>query len=370
MLQLSSELSLSCFSDSYAAARQRFVAIYRQLPLSLQKGLQEYIHPLTGPTGEILASDVAYLGQREQPQQLLVLISATHGVEGFAGSAIQADCLPLLAEVLAQNESLGAVIIHALNPWGFAWLRRYDHEGIDLNRNFIDFSKPLPDNEEYEALHASLTSADLLQQTSLSGLWQATGLPAFTEVVTRGQYHHADGCFFGGSGPSWSRRMLQGVGSAEPFARAERIAVLDLHTGLGPYGYGELINDHLPGTSGDACVRRWYGANACSAQLGESVSTLKNGLLDFYWHEVIGDRGCFVTLEFGTYAADQLLTTLLQEQVYHATSSGEGKPRDLDNPHVQALRDFFYPKEASWQQQVLFRGRQAVSLAVQGLLHD
>lgn len=369
MLQLSAELNLSCFNDTFAAARQRFVTGYRQLPPSLQKGLNEFPHPLQGPSGEVLACDVGYLGQHEFPQRVLVLISGTHGVEGFAGSGIQADCLPLLAEVLAEQESLGVVVVHALNPWGFAWLRRCDHEGIDLNRNFVDFSQALPINKEYEDLHDRLCDARVLNE-DVSGLWQAQGLPAFTEIVTRGQYRHADGCFFGGTGPSWSRQMLQGIGSGELFRRAEHIAVLDLHTGLGPFGYGELINDHPPGTPGDELVRRWYGANACSAQLGESVSTLKNGLLDFYWHQVIGDRGCFVTLEFGTYSIKGLLTALLQEQAYHATRLRDGKPRDLDDPRVTALRDFFYPRERSWQQQVLFRGRQVVSLAVQGLLHD
>ena len=369
MLPLSSELSLGCFSDTFASARQRFVTSYRQLPLSLQKGLQEFPHPLAGPGGEALACDVAYLGQLELPQRLLVLISATHGVEGFAGSAIQADCLPLLAEVLGADESLGAVIVHALNPWGFAWLRRCDHEGIDLNRNFVDFRLPLPENADYEALHAKLVDQACLQPEALAGLWQAQGLAAFTEVVTRGQYQHDDGCFFGGARPSWSRQQLEQLTGSELFTQARRIAVIDLHTGLGPYGYGELINDHPPGTVGDTRVRDWYGANACSAQLGESVSTLKSGLLDFHWHEVIGDRGCFVTLEFGTHAASDLLTTLLQENIYHTMTQSEHEPRDLNNKYVQALREFFYPVEPSWQQQVLFRGRQAVAMALQGLAH-
>ena len=77
------------------------------------------------------------------------------------------------------------------------------------------------------------------------------GIDAFAEAFTRGQYRHADGCFYGGIAPSWSRTVLEQVTAAEMFANAERIAVVDLHTGLGPYGYGELINDHPPGTAGE-----------------------------------------------------------------------------------------------------------------------
>jgi hypothetical protein len=32
-------------------------------------------------------------------------------------------------------------------------LRRVNEDNIDLNRNFHDFSKPLPLSESYEALH-------------------------------------------------------------------------------------------------------------------------------------------------------------------------------------------------------------------------
>lgn len=365
MLLHAPELDPGLFPENYRAARQQFVDTYRQLPGTLQQGLQEYPHPLPGPAGEVLACDVAWLGQRVDPKALLVLVAGTHGVEGFAGSAIEVDVLRLLAGVLERHANLGVVVVHALNPWGFAWLRRYDHDGIDLNRNFVDFCQPLPDNPGYEALHAQL----LDPPAELSRLWQQTGLEEFTRIVTLGQYQHADGCFYGGKAPSWSRQVIESVAGAVTDG-VSRLAVLDLHTGLGPYGYGELINDHPPGSAGDTFVQRWYGANACSAQLGESVSTLKKGLQDFFWHEVIGDRGCFVTLEFGTYPVERLLEVLLREQATQAAFIADGRARDLTHPDVVALQQFFYPAEVSWQQQVLFRGRQAISMALQGLLSD
>ena len=368
MLRLTADINLECFQPDYSVARRRMLEVCSHIPEELVRDRQVHSHPLTGPAGESLACDVTVVGQSARPRNLLVLISGTHGVEGFAGSAIQVDCLPLLVEAVAQNASLGVVVIHAFNPWGFAWLRRSDHEGIDLNRNFADFSKPLPHNDQYEALHQRITNLARGNLDSPAPLWKESGIDAFAEVFTRGQYRHADGCFFGGNAPSWSRKVLEQVTADEIFASAERIAVVDLHTGLGPYGYGELINDHLPGTPGDEWVRRWYGDNAKSAQLGESVSTMKEGLLDFYWHRLMGERGCFVTLEFGTYDMDRLVNALLREQLYQNSIQRDGLPRDITNPDVLELRGFFYPEESSWQQQVLFRGRQVVSLACEGLL--
>jgi len=370
MLRLTAELNLECFSLDYSGAHRRMLDACSAVPRDLVQNQQIHTHPLAGPAGEALACAVTVIGQSRQPPNLLVLISGTHGVEGFAGSAIQVDCLPLLVEAVTQDASLGVVVIHAFNPWGFAWLRRSDHEGIDLNRNFTDFSAPLPENSEYEDLHRQLSEAQTKNTGDVVALWRDCGIDAFAEGFTRGQYRHADGCFFGGNAPSWSRTVLERVTADGMFANAKRIAVVDLHTGLGPYGYGELINDHPPGTAGDDRVGRWYGDNAKSAQRGESVSSMKVGLLDFYWHQLIGERGCFVTLEFGTYHLERLVSALLREQWYQNSVRQQNKARDIKNPDVQELRKFFYPEESSWQQQVLFRGRQIVSLACEGLLGE
>jgi hypothetical protein len=308
------------------------------------------------------------LGVNDAPQQLLVLISGTHGVEGFAGSAIQGDCLPLLDELLHKHPSLGVVMIHAFNPWGFAWLRRYDHEGIDLNRNFIDFSVALPENPGYEQLHSRLHSIGDVTADNLHLLWRDMTEAEFVKVITEGQYQHKDGFFFGGKAPSWSRQILEEITTDSLFDSAERIAVVDLHTGLGPYGYGEIINDHPLGSAGYDWVVNWYKENAQSTELGESVSTPKQGLVDFHWHKVIGDRGCFVTLEFGTYSMTRLLQVMIKEQYYQNELLQNGAARDLQNSNVQLLKQFFYPEETSWQQQVLFRGRQVVSMALDGIL--
>lgn len=368
MLNLMSAQDLGCFRPGFAEARQHFIDTYQQVSSGLTRSCHSYTHPLCGPQGETLTCDVIHLGQSETPQQLLVLVSGTHGVEGFAGSAIQTDCLPLLEEVLQQNHSLGVIMLHAFNPWGFAWLRRYDHEGIDLNRNFIDFTAKLPNNPEYEHLHARLLSITDTNSDNLNTLWQGMTQEDFVRVLTEGQYQHKDGFFFGGKAPGWSRKILEQVTSDPLFASAERMAVIDLHTGLGPYGYGEIINDHPVNSIGYEWVVKWYKDNAQSTELGESISTPKLGLVDFHWHKVIGDRGCFVTLEFGTYSMPRLLHAMIREQRYQNRLSQSGDTRDIQNSSVQQLKQFFYPEEASWQQQILFRGRQVISMALEGIM--
>src|SRR3546814_17702236 len=76
----------------------------------------------------------------------------THGVEGFCVSGAQIGHFRYrLFEAMPAGTR--AVMIHAINPYGFAWLRRVTEDNVDLNRNFQDFSKPLPENRPYEEIH-------------------------------------------------------------------------------------------------------------------------------------------------------------------------------------------------------------------------
>jgi hypothetical protein len=68
-------------------------------------------------------------------------------VEGFCGSGVQVFALHDQEwRDLAHAEGVAVLYIHALNPYGFSHLRRATHENVDLNRNFHDFSLPLPVN--------------------------------------------------------------------------------------------------------------------------------------------------------------------------------------------------------------------------------
>ena len=366
VLNLQSKMDLNCFKNSYQDARAAFKKSLRLIDQNLIIDSFEFQHPLKDPAGVDLFCDVVFLSQSPQPSNVLVLISGTHGIEGFTGSAVQIDSLPLLNTLLKTQPDLGIVLIHALNPWGFAWLRRCDHEGIDLNRNFIDFSQPLPENNDYKALQTKLNHTKWQNKSDLSELWTGEDFPSFVAKITQGQYSDAKGLYYGGQQPSWSQRLLNKVCVHKFITQAKHLSVIDVHTGLGPYGYGEVINDHTPNTKGFEWAKQLYGHNGCAALLGESCSAPKLGLLDYYWHKVIGDRGCFITLEYGTYAVESLISELIKEQIYH-NGLAPNQPRDLNAEAVVNLKTFFYPYEISWQQQVLFRARQIISLALLGL---
>src|SRR4051794_29482268 len=108
-------LMANCFSISYAEARNRFLTIATQKSAEITA----YKYPKLGPEDEELYVDVARLGS-PRPERALIIISGTHGVEGFAGSACQSAWLDAYTE--GQLDPLSAVyLVHSLNPFGFAW---------------------------------------------------------------------------------------------------------------------------------------------------------------------------------------------------------------------------------------------------------
>ncbi|MGY3361743.1 hypothetical protein ACVWZK_008406 [Bradyrhizobium sp. GM0.4] len=118
-----------------------------------------YPSPARGPRGTQLSTDVAWFGDR-RARSVAILISATHGVEGYCGSAAQLDWVAERGyDRLKSDEAM--LLIHALNPYGFAWDRRVTQEGCDLNRNFVDFADTPPDNAAYDLLADSFVPCEL-----------------------------------------------------------------------------------------------------------------------------------------------------------------------------------------------------------------
>ncbi len=221
------------FSMNYLEARTHFLEACKSCGATIRSYPQERINDQT-PID--LTVDTACIGPTN-PDRTLVVISGTHGVEGFCGSACQ----------IALVESEGwrhipadtsVFLIHALNPYGFASLRRVDAENIDLNRNCVnDFSELADYNPEYDALNAALNPTRWLETDPQDGdhdifnFINNYGTDKFREVVSIGQYRHPKGLFFGGRGKSWSRLVLENIVETE-FHDSRSLCILDYHTGL------------------------------------------------------------------------------------------------------------------------------------------
>ncbi len=359
-------LPIDPFEPDYASARKTFLDRAKAIGAELAT----YENPNRGPTGEALATDCAWVGAKDA-RNVLVLVSATHGVEGFCGSGAQVDWLT--------NSSAGrpadtaVLLVHAINPYGFAWLRRTTEEGVDLNRNCIDFSKPLPENRGYIELADALVPHAMDAQTLAAADARCTafrkehGERAFETARSTGQHTHPNGLYYGGVEPAWSQRTLRRICRDFHLADRDGVAVIDFHTGLGPHGYGEPIVGHRPGESGQARCRAWYGESLGEPLLGTSSSLPIAGLTQYAWAEEIGaDRLTFIALEFGTYPKDDGIRAMREEHRLHAHGRVDwNDPETLRIKH--ALRRHFHPATRAWKEMVLMRSRQVIDQALAGL---
>jgi hypothetical protein len=346
---------------SFTRQREQFLAAARAAGASLT----EYPHPLNGPFGEPLCTDVALLGD-PQAKRVLVALSGTHGVEGFYGSDCQTKWLRLLAGTPLPAD-VAVLMIHLVNPWGTAWMRRVNEDNIDLNRNYLDFTQALPDNAAYEALHEVYSCSQLQgpQREQADALLderiRAEGWSTVMSIVEGGQYRHPDGLFYGGQAPSWSNNTLRAI-LQKHLAHAQVAMIFDLHTGAGDYGHPMLMTiaqaayPALP--TAQAMFGPWLYTLLTGAgnQSDTGVAATATG----YTSQALIDALPQVYLmpfviECGTYPGEQIHTILRNDQWLHL----HGDPTDQAARQIKLdLVEQFYPADNDWQEVVWLRTRQ------------
>ncbi|MCV2354701.1 M14 family metallopeptidase [Paucibacter sp. B2R-40] len=355
------------FSQSYAQARAKFLAAAEAAGLDPEP----HWHPLLGRDGERLALDVLRHGP-SKARRLLIISSACHGVEGFAGSGIQTGLLndpSWLAEVAAQDVCV--LYLHALNPHGFSWWRRVTQEGVDLNRNWHDFHQPLPHNAGYDEIAAALLPAqwppNAASEAVLADYAARHGDKGQQQAITGGQYEHELGLFYGGRAPTWSQQTLRHV-LQEQAAGAESIAWIDLHTGLGPSGHGERIFAGQDDGRSLTRARLWWGKEVTSLLDGSSSSAPLVGLMWSVVPELFPTAEYTgIALEFGTLPLPEMLNALRAD---HWLEAHPEAPETLAQAIKRQIRDAFYVDTADWKQQLLTQARQACGQALKGLTSD
>ncbi|MBE0469241.1 MAG: DUF2817 domain-containing protein [Methyloprofundus sp.] len=354
--------SIDCFSKEYSEARDKFLMASQ----SVDGTLTAYKNTI--PDLELeLVTHVLYLGAK-QASNLLVLISATHGVEGYCGSAAQIDFLQHLPKI---DSDTAVLIIHALNPYGFAFDRRVNEDNIDLNRNFVDFTDT-PKNSDYQQLMSFLALSGLDEQGllatqhSLKHYRLDWGDTRFEQAVCGGQYSDAHGLFYGGNKASWSHQLALQLINEFHISERQKVIVVDIHSGLGPYGYGEIISDHQPDSSGAKWARQCFAHNMTEPAAGTSSSVPKHGLMDYLWHQHFPVQGCYVTLEFGTFSVDKMFAILQQENYCWHNPVSTAQKQSIQ----KQLRGYFYPEYQDWQEMVLFRCQQIITMSLKKLAHE
>ncbi len=356
----------SYFCPTYQEARDRFLSACQNAP---GVTATSYLHPMKGIAGEDLYLDAAFRGAKSA-ENIIVVTSGTHGVEGYGGSGIQIACLAGEGQ-LKIPEGTAIVYVHGVNPYGFSWNRRVNEDNIDLNRNFVDHSGgQYPENDLFPELYpyavpnswdsASISSCD--QQ--LAELKEKYGDVAVRKSLTKGQYQYPDSVHYGGNAPAWSNRTLYTV-CDELLKTARRAVLIDLHTGLGPYGYGELMTPSKPGDPDFDRLSEWLGGEVHSTTAGSSAyAGSKGSILAGFRPNNTRLEWTPVGLEFGT---------LDWATVTHAMRADiwlyvHGKPTSSRGDQIRRqVKDAFFIDEEKWKSMICRRGIDVIQRVANAL---
>lgn len=341
------------YSADYFSAKHRFLAASTRL------GLERHALQIQAPSPnhEPLTIDVAIAGA-SKPKSALVLSSGVHGVEGLFGSAVQ---LAFLDQVVAKWQApadAAIVLIHAINPYGFAWRRRFNEENVDLNRNFLlaeeKFSGSPPLSGQFRA--AMRPS----RPRTRFGFWAARmallalrhGVNSFWETIPVGQYDYPDWLYYGGRHPSQSSQVLHGF-LPTVLDEADDVVHVDYHTGLGKWAGCELLVSESEGR--DSCA--WWLKNFAGDMVRKLASFTQA-------YEVRGGFGpwlralfpdCFyryATAEFGTYSPMRVIAALADELRWN----GDPEKPSAMHPARLRLAHTFVPQSRSWRTKALNTG--------------
>jgi hypothetical protein len=265
------------------------------------------------------------------------------------------------------------LFLHALNPFGFAWRRRWNEHNVDLNRNFL-----LPD-EPFEGsppLYGRLDS--LVNPRSPPSRWEPFLLKAVAAMLRYGasnlaqslpvgQYDYPRGLFFGGSEPEETSRILA-AHMPGWLGAAREVLHIDLHTGLGKSGTYQLLVDAPPESLRVRSLCRQFGAEHVSANrlaegAGKSgVIYASRGTWEKWCLATFADRSYnFATAEFGTYSGPRVIAALRAEnRAYHFAERN-----DLAYEWTRAaVVEAFAPCSVAWRERVVKQGIEIIDRAL------
>lgn len=324
--------------------------------------------------------DSYYLPSAGEKQNLIVLTTGVHGIEGYIGSVM----LDVFFEEIypgLDKSSTGILVVSNVNPYGMKYLRRYNENNVDLNRNFIlDWdSFDLASNQEYPKVK------EFLGPTGAAGnaLWHEVGFYAslakealtvgadtVSDALLTGQYEYPQGVYYGGSGDEVSTVYLKDVFRQTLESEYENIVHIDIHSGYGPR-YNMVIFNSVYETMNEAETKAAFGYDYVLSYDSEGFYATTGDTTDFYYRlaeSMESDKTLFSTcFEFGTIG-DAFFDTILSlkytvdENRNHWYPTTNSVTEQIIHENYMEL---YYPTETAWREKTV----ADFVIATQGVLN-
>jgi predicted deacylase len=351
---------LDLFPDSYESSWRRFRESLSQIR-SIWPDAQISSHLLA--IDKDLTTDWIFSEALDQNQQILILTTGEHGIEGFVGSAMYHRFINTILPCLNPQKT-GILFIHAINPWGMKHKRRVNANNVDLNRNFVyqpeDINPSL--NPEFSRLDTFLNPKKMLTNYSWSKiiylyklLWLLLtwGEKPLRYSILIGQYRYPKGLHYGGNSIQEETRLIMDL-YRNIFQKFDHIIHLDMHTGYGPRYQMSLVNSAFESRSSKD-LSKAFSYPLVVAATADEFYAIQGDMIDYVYtlmkKEFPHKRLYATSFEFGTYGESGLdLIRSLQTMIHENQISTWGT-RNF-GIEEQVNRDFlelFYPQEDLWK---------------------
>lgn len=312
--------------------------------------------------------DNIYLPSTNEKENLIVLTTGVHGMEGYIGSVMLDVFFEEIYPTIDTTKT-GILIVANVNPYGMKYMRRYNENNVDLNRNFIiDWDNfDMSSNKDYPEVK------DFLQPEGKIGnaLWHEAGfyLSLAKEALTKGadkvsdalltgQYEYPDGVYYGGSGDEKSTSYLKGVFGDCLDGEYNNIVHIDIHSGYGPR-YNMVIFNSVYETMTEAETKKAFGYDYVISHDSESFYATTGDTTDYFYRIAESKntgKDLFSTcFEFGTIG-DSFMDSILSlkytvdENRQHWYPSDSKVTREVVRENYYEL---FYPTETQWREKTV-----------------
>ncbi len=361
LLNAQTEDKINYYPESYTAARENFrkkaAQIQQQYPAAHFMTIK-----IPSKIDTDLTLDILYIPPKNK-QRLIIISSGIHGVEGFTGSAIQLMIMDrYLNDTLLQNT--GFLFLHALNPYGYKYLRRVTENNVDLNRNsttidtiyniinqgytqIYDFINPTGEVNLHSCLHACffLRALNIVRKHSI---------PVLRQAILQGQYQYPSGLYYGGKAPEPQINILTPILDTT-IAPYKLVMEIDLHTGYGKRGMLHLFPNPLPKDKRKLVEDIFQGYHIDWGD-EEDFYTTTGDFID-YIGQIAGNKKYIpMTFEYGTMNSQTTIGSIKSLHIMIMENQGfhYGYKHRRDSIRVMhKFMEMYYPSSEKWKRQVL-----------------
>ena len=320
--------------------------------------------------------DNIYLPSQNERTNLIVLTTGVHGMEGYIGSVMLDVFFEEIYPTLDTSDT-GILIVANINPYGMKYMRRYNENNVDLNRNFIENwdEFDLSSNKEYPKVEGFLQPEGKIGNAfwhevgfylSLAKEAIFTGADTISDALLTGQYEYPNGVYYGGNGDEKSTAYLKGVFNGCLESEYENIIHVDIHSGYGPR-YNMVIFNSVQDPTTEEQAKNELGYDYIIATDSEDFYETFGDTTDYFYrlkNSKNSDKELYSTcFEFGTIG-DSFFDSILSlkytvdenRQHWYTTSNSISEEMVKENYY-----ELFYPTETEWREKTISDFKDAMT---------